>query len=232
MANSGIRELHDLLLNLDKNRNALLNGPRRIAAAQNAVNIQEQEIEATKQALINQQKDADQKNLQFKMNQQKVVDQKAKLNLCKNNNEYEILMRAIDGELKQNDKIEEEYLGLLERIDATKVQVAELNKALETKKAALARVQNEVKAEEAGLKAEISKYEGLCATAAAAAIPEQHVAYYKRLVTQKGADALAAAVDRSCEGCYTTIPPQVFVNIKTGDVVLCGDCGRFLYLGG
>lgn len=229
MATSGIRELHTLLLERDRNRDALANGPRRIAAAESAIAEHQKILDAAKATLISQQKAADEKNVQFKTNQQKVVDQKSKLGMCKTNVEYDILTRQIDSELKQNDQIEGEYLELLEGIDASKAKVGELTKELEAQKTHLAKVKAEVAAAEAGLKSEVKKYEELAAVAAASSIPEPHAAYYKRLLVQKGADSIAAVNNASCEGCYTEIPPQHNLGLKGGDVILCKECGRFLY---
>ncbi len=231
MATSGIRELHALLLERDRNRTALANGPRRIAAAEAAIAQQGNAVDDAKNALIGLQKLSDQKNLQFKMNQQKIVDQKSKLGMCKNNNEYDILNRQIEGELKQNEQLEGEYLGLLERIDSAKVRIGELTKELESRRAALIKVKADVSAAEAGLKAEVAKYDQLCAVTAAATIPAPQAEYYKRLVGQSGADAIALVVSAVCEGCDTEIPPQHNIKVRIGEVILCNNCGRFLCYG-
>lgn len=228
MATSGIRELHKLLLERDRNRTALANGPRRIAAAEAAIAQQEKILDAAKNEMVERQKASDQKNLQFKMNQQKIIDQKSKLGMCKTNVEYEILTRQMDGEFKQNEQLETEYLELLEQIDADKLKVAQLNKEAETLKAALVKVKAEVAAAEPGLKTEVAKYDELCAVAAASTIPPPQLDYYKRLVSQSGAKALALVVDSMCEGCDTEIPPQHNIKVRSGQVILCNECGRFL----
>ncbi len=53
---------------------------------------------------------------------------------------------------------------------------------------------------------------------------------YKRSVESKGRDAMSAVEDESCGGCYQMLTPNQYNNLKLGRMVLCGSCGRLLYL--
>ena len=45
--------------------------------------------------------------------------------------------------------------------------------------------------------------------------------------------ALAEARGEACSGCYMSIPPQVFVNVKKNEnIITCPNCGRILYYKG
>jgi predicted nucleic acid-binding Zn-ribbon protein len=47
----------------------------------------------------------------------------------------------------------------------------------------------------------------------------------------KGGIAMAEARGESCSGCYMSIPPQVFVNVKKNEsIISCPQCGRLLYV--
>ncbi len=53
---------------------------------------------------------------------------------------------------------------------------------------------------------------------------------YDRGVESKGRDAMSAVEDESCGGCYQMLTPNQYNNLKLGRMVLCGSCGRLLYL--
>ncbi len=52
---------------------------------------------------------------------------------------------------------------------------------------------------------------------------------YERIRTSRGGKAVAIIEEAVCTGCYSTIPPQIFVEIKRGDKIFtCDVCGRIL----
>ena len=53
---------------------------------------------------------------------------------------------------------------------------------------------------------------------------------YQKLLATKAGIAMAEARSESCSGCYMSIPPQVFVNVKKNEsIITCPNCGRILY---
>jgi predicted nucleic acid-binding Zn-ribbon protein len=55
-------------------------------------------------------------------------------------------------------------------------------------------------------------------------------AQYQKLLVSKAGSAMAEARGESCSGCYMSIPPQVFVNVKKNESIInCPNCGRILY---
>ena len=79
-ATGGLRELHQVHLDLDACQKQLENGPRRIAAHEKKLANKQAEIDAHKADITTLQKTADGKNLQIRTNEQTVADTKAKLN--------------------------------------------------------------------------------------------------------------------------------------------------------
>src|SRR5437764_1417624 len=73
------------------------------------------------------------------------------------------------------------------------------------------------------LEAEIVAAEGF--------IPEDQRDQYRRLVKQRGADALAAVEHAACSGCYVSPTAQMMNELINGHhLVFCNSCGRILYL--
>ena len=54
---------------------------------------------------------------------------------------------------------------------------------------------------------------------------------YERSVESKGPGGMSAVEDESCGGCYQMLTLNQYNNLKLGRMVLCGSCGRLLYLG-
>jgi len=56
------------------------------------------------------------------------------------------------------------------------------------------------------------------------------LAQYQNLLASKGGVAMAEARNEACSGCYMSIPPQVFVNVKKNEsIITCPNCGRILF---
>ncbi len=54
--------------------------------------------------------------------------------------------------------------------------------------------------------------------------------HYQKLLVSKSGIAIAEARAEACSGCYMSIPPQVFVNVKKNEsIITCPQCGRILY---
>jgi len=81
----------------------------------------------------------------------------------------------------------------------------------------------EQKASLVSLDAAIAEAEGF--------IAEDQIEQYRRNVTQRGADALAAVEGGACSGCYVSVTAQMTNELINGHhLVFCNTCGRILYL--
>ena len=53
---------------------------------------------------------------------------------------------------------------------------------------------------------------------------------YDRLIQARGEDAMAAAEDGCCSGCYQSLTPQLLEQLTLARPVNCPSCGCLLYL--
>jgi len=223
-----LRKLHQLLQELDRQKNELQSGPRRIKMQEQAVVKLEGQIATQKDALTQLQKAADQKNLSYKSLQQKLLDLQVKLNQAASNREYEILKGQLATEQEGSGKIEEEYLGLLEQIDAGKLKSQELQKQLEAAKATIVKTREAVTATEPGLKQAIAALTAQVRDAEAC-IPSSISDNYRRRSQVDGAAAMAVVEDDACSECQVELSPQHCVAVRAGTPIQCRECGRILY---
>ncbi|MGZ0170742.1 MAG: zinc ribbon domain-containing protein [Planctomycetales bacterium] len=227
-ATGGLRELHQVHLDLDTCHKQLDNGPRRIAAHEKKLAKKQAEIDAHKSDITTLQKTADGKNLQVRTNEQTVADTKAKLNQAKSNVEFDIFKGQIARAEKANETLEDEYLELLEQVDAENARLKEMNGERKEAEARLKKTKDEftalepqVKTQAAELKAELSEAEKC--------IPTKMIEQYRRLVIAHGPSTLAPLDASACSECFVELSPQNIVEVRTGKLVICKSCGRILY---
>jgi uncharacterized protein len=227
-ATGGLRELHQVHLDLDACRKQLDNGPLRIAAHEKKLAKKQAEIDAHKAHVTTLQKTADGKNLQVRTNEQTVADTKAKLNQAKSNVEFDIFKGQIAKAEKANETLEDEYLELLEQVDAENTHLGELNSELKEAEAGLKKTRDNFAALEPQVKTQASELDAEL-TEAEKCIPTKLMGQYRRLVIAHGPSTLAPLDASACSECFVELSPQNIVEVRTAKLVICKSCGRFLY---
>ena len=186
-------------------------------------------LETVKENLLAAQKNKRDRDQGLEAGVQKVEKLKAHSSEIKNNKEYQALLKEIETAEQENKAIEDDILVLMEKIDAAAAQitVAEL-KAKEDEVSIQAEVKQH-EAEFAKLEKELKGVEQ-ARQELAARIDPSVLSSYGRLLRTKGGLAIAEARGESCVGCYMSIPPQIFVNIKkNASIITCPNCHRILY---
>jgi len=187
------------------------------------------DLDKVKEALLAAQKAKRDRDKDLETGAQKVEKLKTRSSEIKNNKEYQALLKEIEAAELENKAIEDDILVLMEKIDATALQITvaeqrakeeavEIQAEQKQHEAAFAKLEEELKA----IEEERQK--------AVARIPKQVLTQYQRLLDTKSGIAIAEARGESCSGCYMSIPPQVYVNVKKNEsIITCPNCGRILY---
>lgn len=126
---------------------------------------------------------------------------------------------------------EDEGLELVERMDAFKAQrgtvdeeIAELERVFAEFNANVEKELGEAQARHDELVAERKQRLG-------GAVPPDLLSTYDKLVDVREGMAIAELIDKVCQGCYISVPPNTFVRIARGtEVVQCPSCDRILYV--
>ncbi len=202
-----------------------------------AITEKEQQLEQARQQLKELRRQIDLKEIDQKTKEQRIAELTRRLHECKTNREYALLLSERKAQEAAAGRLEDELLELMEREDQLKARLDELKRELE-------QVRQEVAQFEAETSEKIAQYEqALKQAEQELARVEQQIPKsppelretYQRLVRQKGADAIATVEEREdltfvCLGCYSTLPPQIGMQLHAGEWVLCSSCGRLLYL--
>jgi uncharacterized protein len=228
-AASILRTLHRIHRQLTDLRERLDRGPRQIHAAEVNVHRSEDDAAKAKADLKLLRVAADQKQLQLKSGEDKVKDLRRKLNAASSNREYQALLDQIAADEMTNSVLADEILEALEKIDAFQNTIAETAAAAGAARQKSQQIRAELSEQEPKVRADLAKFE------AELRVAESELAgdiaeLYRRIVRQKGEDALAMVENQCCGGCNQQIPINLYSHIMLGKPVSCKTCGRLLYL--
>lgn len=190
----------------------------RQAAESSARSLQQAELRSREVDLSVRQSDEELKNLELK------------LNIIKNNAEYQAILFQIESVKKERSAVEDEGVQILEQMDALKT-------TSEQAKAALAeedRVFEEFQAKAQKLlvekQAEVEKI-SVGRDKLLEGVPPELLEEYERLFAVRDGLAVCAVDAQFCQGCYTHITMNDLAKLSGGrSVVQCGSCQRILYL--
>lgn len=227
-AAGGLKELHQLHIQLQDVQDELARGPRRVQASHRQVEKKQAEIDTMKEQLTQLRMAADQKSLQLKTNEGKIEELKGKLNTATSNREFDIIKTQIEADTMANSVLEDEILEAYEKVDEMKSAIAEQEKLREQAEAKEAEVRGEVAELEPTLAAKKAEIEAALKQAEAT-LPGTIEQIYRRLVSAHGATALAPIKNKACSACFETFRPNMLVEVNLGKFVFCKSCGRMIY---
>jgi predicted nucleic acid-binding Zn-ribbon protein len=130
----------------------------------------------------------------------------------KSNKEYQAHLKEIEKIEKEKYLLEDDILYLMEELDELSQT---FQRDLEQQKSQLEKELSELKDKRASLIPSIQK--------------DLYDSYMDILQKMNGL-AVVDANDEVCLGCYMSIPPQLYMEIRTtNEIFQCPQCGRFLY---
>lgn len=226
----GLQHLHELLKKLGETEKTLLMGPKRIAAAEKAVQLAREAIDARKLEIKNSRKHADELNLKLRSKESDLVRLQGVLNQASSNKEYDIMKGQIQSARDERASIEDSALAAMDTADSLAATLKQLEAELKQREQQLKDVQAEVKSSEDGLKSTIAELQSQVTQAETVITGGEVMTTYRRLRGAHGAGALAAGEDGFCSACNSKITTQDLVRINTGTAMLCRECGRLLYV--
>ncbi len=186
-------------------------------------------LETVKEGLNTAQKSKRDRDKDLEVGVQKVEKLKARTSEIKTNKEYQALLKEIETVEQENKAIEDDILALMEKVDGASAAIAEAEKRVREQEETLQAEKREQEAEFAKIEETLKEVEAERQNAVSKIQPII-LSQYQALLVSKGGIAMAEARGESCSGCYMSIPPQVFVNVKKNEsVITCPHCGRILY---
>ena len=226
---AALRELHRLHSQLADLRGRLERGPKQVAAHKASVAKLEAAAAAAHQLVQDTRKAADGKQLDVKAQEEKIATWNGQLNSASSNKEYLTLQEQIAAGEMAASVLEDETLELLGRVDDLVVAAGEADKHVESGKAELAKVEENVAATSETLRSEVARLEADL-EAAEKQLPGDFKGDYQRVVRARGAEGLAPSEDGVCNGCGQSITLNMQNDLALSRPVFCKSCGCLLYL--
>jgi len=186
-------------------------------------------LDQVKENLQTAQKNKRDRDQDLEAGAQKVEKLKARASEIKTNKEYQAQLKEIETAEQENKKIEDDILSLMEKIDAASSQIGAAEQRAKEEDLAIAAEQKEHEAAFAKTEEELKAVE-LVRNSMIDRVEPNVLSQYQKLLAGRNGVALAEVRGESCSGCFMSIPPQVFVNVKKNDgIIPCPQCNRILY---
>lgn len=228
VSDSVVRNLHQHLVQIAEMKTQIERGPRQVKAAILQVDAAKDALLKCKEAIKQKKMDADRKQLQLREREAKVHDWEGKMNLAKNNREFQAIKEQIAADTQVNSVLSDEILEILEEIDSLQIALKGFDEKLKLIEADRVKTELTVAGKLTVLNGELERVEGNLA-GLEAQLTSEFLVQYKRLVSNRSEDSMAPLDDVSCGGCYTGLPPRILDSLRKEQAIVCPSCGRLLY---
>ena len=203
--------------------------PELLAELERKSEANKAELDRVRESLEAAQKGKRERDRDLEEAGQKVEKLKSRTPDIKTNKEYTALLKEIETVEQENKAIEEDILKLMEKIDAAAGEIKNAESRSTEEAAAIAAEQKQLEESIAKVEAELVAIERERSELAARIEAPLLAKYQKRAAALSG-KVVVEARSESCSGCFMSIPPQLFVNIKKNtEVLTCPHCSRILY---
>lgn len=152
-----------------------------------------------------------------------------RLNTVKNNAEYQAILLQIESVKRQIGETEEEGLSIIERLDAARAALTDLEAQLAEEESVFAEFVEKAEALIQEREAQVGEIQG-GRDELAAEVPPELLREYERMFEARNHAVVCPVEGETCTGCYLSIPPNLQVKLRgASSVVRCNSCQRILY---
>lgn len=159
----------------------------------------------------------------------RIKESQNKMMQVQTSREHQALLKEIEDNKKLIKSLEEQILAIMEQIDQLNNEAGELENLCDGERKLLAEGEKEVEEVIRKInnrkKTVLEKREKISPKLRASTIKR-----YEMLRDKRDGSAVVQTINGVCQGCFMTIPPQQFNEVRKGDKLnFCPTCQRILY---
>ncbi len=144
--------------------------------------------------------------------------------------EFDALGHEIDHTKKKISDIEDQILQGFNNIEEQEKKIPPLKENLEEAKMNLADFEKEMETKKAGYVSELEKTQKELEETESSIPSGDFKVQYDRLVRIRGDDAFASVKNNTCQSCFMGLTAQQSNEMSMGKFNMCNSCGRIMYL--
>ncbi|VAX27649.1 hypothetical protein MNBD_NITROSPIRAE02-1391 [hydrothermal vent metagenome] len=221
-----LQEIDSVIL---RKRLELKKAPEEIKRYQGPLSESEKAYRREKEKCEAIEKKKKQKELEVKEVDDRIEKLKSRMSDIKTNKEYQARLKEIEAIERERSRLEDDILYMMEELDEVSGGLKEAESRIGDEKKRLQSLQKELDEKSDLIKKELAELEEQ-REALARKIPAALYNRYMDVFQKSSGLSVVEAEDERCLGCYMSIPPQIYVEIKMSEeIVQCPQCGRFLY---
>lgn len=203
--------------------------PGKVAALRDRLDQAEAEQAAARGALDQMNRDRRDREAKLEETKAHIARLKNRSGDIKTNTAYFAHLKEIDAAEKLRSAVEDEILGLMEKVEAAERDLSAFDAKVSEESAGFEGRRQELEREyahvDAGIDEKTKARENL-----AAALDPGLLSRYENIRVQMRGTAVVPARNATCTGCRMRLPPQLFNQVREGRAIIdCPHCHRILY---
>jgi predicted nucleic acid-binding Zn-ribbon protein len=236
---SGGRELEEQLriiyeaqkidVQIIENERKMVHAPMKFDAMTKEMEDIQEKVEREKGVMEELDKERKKKEKELEAEKEKIKKFESRLYEVKTNKEYQALLKEIETAKQSVDKMEEEIIFLMEKIEDLKTDFQKSSVFLKKR-------EKEIEEERGKLEKGISSIDKTMLelkTARAkllSLVSKDLKTTYTMLVERRSGVAVVNVKNDVCLGCFMNIPPQLYIEVtKNNRLIQCPSCSRILF---